>query len=387
MMDTTDAPMRIAFDAVSAGEGLGRSVGGMRVYYDGLLGALCERPEVERVVSFVQPWSNGLGMPHHPKLELVSCTALPRRRAGRILYEQTMFPLRVARRSVDVLLSTCNTRPLLVRRPSVVVLQSIQHLFFPLDFGRVRRAYLNAAIPASLRSADAVIAVSEWERSEAVRRFGLDPDRVFTVHHGVSNSVRDELRRTAPAEESAARPYIVMVSTLYGFKNHRRLIEAFAAVVRDHGVEHELRLAGGDADVTRADLQRHAEELGVSERVRLLGPVPHEDVPALLAGADAVAYPSLFETFGLPIVEALSLGLPLVTSSVTSMPEVAGKAAVLVDPYSVDSIADGLASALLDDPLRRRLREAGPARARSFTWGRCADGTLSALRFAIEHPH
>src|SRR3954453_16996719 len=160
--------VRIGVDAISAGAGIGRSIGGMSVYFEGLLGALCERPEVDAIVSFVQPWSNGLGMPRHPKLGLVACTALPRQRVGRIVYEQTVLPLRVGRQPVDVLFSTCNTRPLLVRRPSVVVLQSIQHLFFPESFGRVRRSYLNMSVPVSLRTADAVIAVSEWERGEAI---------------------------------------------------------------------------------------------------------------------------------------------------------------------------------------------------------------------------
>src|SRR3954453_17965571 len=163
----------IGVDAISAGDGLGRSIGAMSVYFDGVLGALCERPEVRAIVSFVQPWSDGVGMPRHPKLELVPCSALPRRRVGRIAYEQTLFPLRVSRHPVDVLFSTCNTRPLLVRRPSVVVLQSIQHLCFPAVFGRVRRRYLNVAIPTSLRTADAVVAVSEWERGEAIDRFGV----------------------------------------------------------------------------------------------------------------------------------------------------------------------------------------------------------------------
>jgi alpha-1,3-rhamnosyl/mannosyltransferase len=356
----------------------------MYVYLEGLLGALCERPDVERIVSFVQPWSDGLAMPRHSKVELVPCTGLPRRRAGRVVYEQTLFPLRVGRRPIDVLFSTCNTRPLLVRRPSVVVLQSIQHLWFPEVFGGVRRSYLNAAIPTSLRTADAVVAVSEWERREAIDRFGVDPERIFTVHHGVSNSVRARAVHRASPNDSDAAPYIVMVSRLYGYKNHRRLIEAFARVVRDDAVPHELRIAGGDADVTREDLRRLAASLGVADRVRLLGPVAHDDVPALLEGADAVAYPSLFETFGLPIIEALAFGKPLVTSNVTSMPEVAGDAAVLVDPYSVSSIADGIALALRDEPLRARMRAKGPAHAASFTWERCAESTAGVLRFAIE---
>ena len=377
--------MQIAVDAISAGAGLGPSIGGMVVYFDGLLSAMARRDDVDRLVVFVQPWTGELGMPSHPKVELIRCRGLPRQRYGRVLYEQTAFPLAVTRSHAGVLFSTCNTRPLLFRKPNVVVLQSIQHLFFPSAFSAVRRSYLNAVVPRSLRTADAVIAVSEWERNEAIRIFGLDPKRVFTVYHAVSNAVRRHVSST-PAASVAGRPTIVMVSTLYEFKNHKRLIQAFAQVVRRHGIEHELVLAGGSADVTVDELAAVAERSGVGDRVRLLGAVPHERVPELIAGADVVAYPSLFETFGLPILEALSYGAVLVTSNTTSMPEVAGGAALLVEPTDVEGIANGLATAILDHGLRSRLKAAGPHRASEFTWDRCAEGTLAALKFAVEQP-
>lgn len=373
--------MRVAVDAISAGAGLGPSIGGMVVYFEGLLGALCAQPEIEQVQSFVQPWNSELGMPSHPKIELVRCSGLPRNRVGRVAYEQTVFARLVERSDADVLFSTCNTRPLLVRKPNVVALQSLQHIFFPRAFGTVRRAYLNAVVPRSLRTATCVIAVSEWERAEALRLFDLDPSRVFTVHHGVSNTV---LRRRGDHSEREGPPTIVMVSTLYAFKNHERLIRAFARVVREHRVPHELVIAGGSADITVEQLSAVAASEAVADRVHLLGPVPHDEVPDLLAAADVVAYPSLFETFGLPVIEALSYGAVVITSNVTSMPEVAGDAAILVDPYDVDDLAAGLASAILDEPLRDRLRRAGPDRAAVFTWERCAEGTLAALQFAVE---
>jgi len=118
--------MRVAFDAVSAGGGLGAGSGGMIVYYHGALTALCERPEVEGVVALTQPWSGRTGIPQHDKLTVAVSRGLPRNRIGRVMYEQTVFPLHVARHRRDILLSACNTTPLLRRAPSVVVLHSIQ---------------------------------------------------------------------------------------------------------------------------------------------------------------------------------------------------------------------------------------------------------------------
>jgi len=147
-------------------------------------------------------------------------------------------------------------------------------------------------------------------------------------------------------------------------------------------IPHHLVLIGGDADLSRRDLARVADENGVGEQVELLGSVPHQAIPRLIAHADVVVYPSLCETFGLPILEALALGRPLVTSGVGAMAEIAGNAARLVDPMDVASIADGLEDAIFNDSLRSRLRIAGPQRAALFTWERCAEGTVRALRYA-----
>jgi glycosyltransferase involved in cell wall biosynthesis len=273
--------------------------------------------------------------------------------------------------------------PLLFRRPTVVILQSIGHLFFPEVYSPLRRRYLEHIIPLSLRHADAVITVSDWERTEVLSRFDVAPERIFTVHSGLSDTVAEALERAPEPAGRTGRPYVFMVSTLYGFKNHARLIRAFAALVRNEDVPHELVIAGGDADVTAADLAAFAASEGIAERVKLLGPVGHDRVPPLIAGADAIAYTSLCESFGHPILEALAYGRCLVTSNVAAMPEVAGDAAILVDPYDVDGIAEGLRIALLDERRRTELQAAGPRRAAAFTWDRWAARALTVIEFAL----
>jgi alpha-1,3-rhamnosyl/mannosyltransferase len=376
--------MRIAFDTVSVGGGLGASSGGMIVYYSGLLRGLTQRSDVDRVVVLTQPWLGRVGIPDAPKLAVAPSRGLPRHRIGRVLYEQTALPLAVARHRPDVLFSACNTTPLMWRGPSVVALHSIQYLLFPEDFAPLRRRYLAQVIPRSLRHADEVITVSEWERQQVLDRFDLDPARTTTVYPGLSDVVVAALRETPAEPPQRERPYVFMASKLYGFKNHTRLIQAFAQVVHRDGAPHELVLAGGDADVTVAQLAGVAAAERVSDRVKLLGPVDHDRVPELLRGADVAAYTSLCETFGQPILEALAYGRCLVTSTTASMPEIAGDAAILVDPWDVDSIADGLRTALLDERRRAELERAGPAHAATFTWERCAEQSLGVMRMAVE---
>ena len=386
MSGTARASLRIGVEMISAGTGFQPSAGGMISYYDGLLTALCARSDVGSVVVFLAPANGRLAVPDDPKIEVVRCRGLLPGRPARVAYEQLVLGLLARHSRIDVLLCTTNIVPLLRRAPTVVVLQSIQHFLWPARTGRLRGAYLRFFTPRSLRRAGAVIAVTETERTDALALFDVDADRIVSVHHGVSNWTKAALARDEPPiphQLPGGVPYVLMVSRLYDFKNHRRLIEAFARLTAEPGFGHHLLIAGGDADVTRADLAAHAESHGVGDRVHLLGPVPQADIPGLFEGADAIAYVSLYETFGHPVLEAFAFGKPLITSRTSATAEVAGDAAQLVDPESVTSIAEGLRSVLTDGALRDRLAAAGPRRAATFTWERCAEGTMGAIAIAL----
>ncbi len=379
--------MRLGLEMISGGSGFGAAAGGLVPYYEGLLRALSDRPDVDGIVAFVSPWNAGLSIPDGLRVQTVVCKGLTRNRLGRVIYEQLALPVLARRASVDVMLFTCNVKPLLWRRPSAVVLQSIQHFLLPGRIGRARSIYLNWAVPRSLRSADHVIAVTKTERTDAIRLFDLDATRVGVVYHGMSTWARRIMEGEDPGPAYVlpdGRPFVLIVSRLYDFKNHRRLIEAFAHLVRDDQVAHSLVIVGGDADVTRAELKRWGEKMGLTDRLHCLGPVPQDDIPGLFIGADAIAYVSLYETFGHPVLEAFAFSKPLVTSSTGSTAEISGGAARLVDPYDVDSIQAGLREVLLDNDLRSRLSESGPRRAAEFSWERCAAGTRDALDRAVQ---
>jgi alpha-1,3-rhamnosyl/mannosyltransferase len=375
---------------ISAGRGFALAAGGMPTYYEGLGKGLVELDELESLIAFVPPATDALKLPDSPKVEPVVCRGVRGGRPGRVAYEHLRLPQLARRRAAQVLLSTSSVKPIRWRGPSVVVLQWMQ----PLLENRIplaRRAYLAVAVPHSLRKADRVIAVSDAARHDACDLFGLNSDRVVTVHHGASPWATEAAARFSkegtppvPPPLDSSRPYVLMVSSLYRHKNHRRLIEAFALASRESDFPHDLVLAGVERDVTIAELAQVARQAGIADRVRLLGAYPQDHLPALIANAEAMAYPSLYETFGHPVLEAFAFGRPLLTANVGGASEVAAEAALKVDPTSIEAISSALKELLGDQSLRDSLVAAGRKRLRDFSWERCARGTANVLRDAIE---
>lgn len=378
--------MRVGIEVIAAGSVLGEGQGGASGYIEGLVPEILGDPRVERLHAYVADWYEPALRWDNPKLELRRCR-VPKARFARVGYEQFVLPRLARRDGIDVLFSTANYRPLTYSGPNVLALHAVQQFVLGDHIGRLRSAYLRYAVPRSARSADVVVTVSEALRLDAVRLFALDPERVVTVHMGPSPWVRELLEadpeRIKPYKLPQGSPYVLSISRLYALKNHRRLIEAFSTLVRAGGLPHHLVVVGGDADVTRKELMRAAERLGISDRVTMLGRVPQADVPGLYLGADAVAYVSLYETFGHPVLEAFAMERPLVASCTGGTAEVAGGAARLVDPNETSDIAAGLNEVLSDKPLREQLVRAGRRRLGDFSWQQCARGTIDAFAEAL----
>jgi glycosyltransferase involved in cell wall biosynthesis len=236
-----------------------------------------------------------------------------------------------------------------------------------------------------LRRAAAVILPSQTARTDLLRWGAVDPDRVFAIHHGIDRDAftsvpREEIERIRHRHRIAG-PYVLFLGGLEPRKNLETLVRAFGLVD-----DPDVRLVIAGSPVRWAPdhaerVARSIERLPSSARSRVIqtGFVDEADRRALLAGAEALAFPSRHEGFGFPILEGFASGTPVLTSNVSSMPEVAGDAAVLVDPDDAAAIADGLVELLHDDHLRSSLRASGTARLASFTWERCASRTAAVL--------
>lgn len=267
--------------------------------------------------------------------------------------------------------------------PGVPVVHDLSFLKFPEchPAGRVR--YLEQHLPATLARAAHVITPSELVRREIMEQFGVDGDRVSAIHLGAATRFgevnNDTARDTLTGHGLAAGRYILSVATAEPRKNLVRLMQAFQALPRAVRREYPLVLVGPGGWKSAAFQKLKASLEGRGEVVSL-GYVPDEDLPDLYAGAAVFAYPSLYEGFGLPVLEAMRSGTAVLTSRDTAMAEFGGYAVEYCNPFDVDSIVAGL-ELLLNDPARRRiLGENAQVQAGSFTWQRCADRHLEIFR-------
>jgi glycosyltransferase involved in cell wall biosynthesis len=375
-------------ELIAQGSGIKEGAGGAVGYFHGIVPPLRDDPRVTELVLYVPSWYERADEWAGPKVRIVRCR-VAESRPLRVAYEHVALPLHAARDRLDVLFSPGNYRPLAYRGTNVLGLHAIQQFIYPDQIGTFRDKYLRFTVPRSVRTAALTITSTDTLRDDAIRLFSVDPERIVTVPMGPTPWVEELLAaddgdRPDPYRTADGAPYAMCISRLYGLKNHRRLIEAYARLVSERDVPHRLLIVGGDADVTGAELAEVAAAAGVADRVTIMGRVEQDLVPRLYAGAAAIVYPSLYETFGHPVLEALATETPLLTSSNGATAEVAGGAARLVDPESVEDITRGLEDVLFDEDLRARLMCAGPVRAREFSWDRCARGTVDVLERAVQ---
>ncbi len=305
-------------------------------------------------------------------------------------------PLRVAaegtwlawmtRRKYDLMHHAGGTMPVVRTAPGVVTIHDLQPLELPAHFSLVKRLYLQLRLGPSARGAGLVLTLSEDTRRAVVHRLRASPDRVVLVPPGIGVEAEDP---EPPEGSPAARygidgPFFVYPAITYPHKNHAVLIRAFATVVAQRP-DAMLVLTGGESS-SEADVAALVGELRVGERVRRVGRIPRSDVDWLLRHAVALTFPSRFEGFGIPALEAMAQGCPVVAAAATALPEVVGDAGVLLSPDDPEEWSHTMIDLMDDSDRRATLGRAGRARSERFSWAAATDALLAAYRRAAGRP-
>jgi glycosyltransferase involved in cell wall biosynthesis len=375
MTVTTGAMPRVLVDATS----VPADRGGVGRYVDGLLGALGRRGDADLAV-VCQRTDAERYQAQLPTAQVIAAPSAVNHRPARLAWEQTGLPLLAQQVGAAVLHSPFYTCPLRAGCPVTVTVHDATFFTEPEHYDKSRRTFFRSAIKTSLRRAERVIVPSKATRDELIRLLDADPTRIDVAYHGVDPAAfhaptADEKARVRARLGLGDSVYVAFLGAKEPRKNVPNLIRGWAQAVRDRAQPPVLVLAGGQGHDDEID-QAVAE---VPSHLRLMRPgfLRFADLPGFLGGALVVAYPSYGEGFGLPVLEAMACGAPVLTTPRLSLPEVGGDAVAYTGPDAAD-IARELASLLDDEERRTALAGAGLARAKEFSWDSSAEVHLQS---------
>jgi glycosyltransferase involved in cell wall biosynthesis len=304
---------------------------------------------------------------------------------SKLLFDQIAIPRALRQYGCDVVINLKHSVPLLAPVPAIFVMHGADWLAFPQNYYFFDRMYHKVSLPLFCRKADRIISVSHDATRIAVSRLNLPPSKVATVYHGFRTDFQrvEDPKRQARARERYKLPerFILYVGRIYPMKNVRGLVEAFAKL-RDR-IPHSLVICGIKHYKTEADFAA-IDKYSLHDRVIPTGFVEEEDLPVLYSMAEAFVLPSLYEGFGIPLLEAMACGCPIVTSTKGSCPEVVDGAGILVNPCDSSDIAEGIYKVLTDRKLAAELVAKGYQRVAQFSWEKCARETLEVIGSVVK---
>jgi len=293
-----------------------------------------------------------------------------------IFWTQIRISIEMLLHPVDVLMIPASALPLIHPKKSIVTIHDLGWKFYPKTFTWFMRNFLEWSTGFAVSNASNIIAVSESTKRDILKYYKVDESKVVVIHHGYENSGQWAV---GSGQVDLPKKYILFLSTLQPRKNLEGLIDAFKLLKQEHPeLPHKLVVAGRQGWKYGSIIQKTAQNNGI---VVYLNHVSDDDRLAILSKADLLVLPSFYEGFGMQILESLAAGVPVAASNISSMPEVAGEAAVYFDPHNTNEIKNAIKSVLLDKSLADRLKEKGKERLKNFSWEKCATQTLQILLF------
>ncbi len=359
--------------------------GGMEVVARELIPALLEQaPPGMRFTAFVNREAAAAGDgPWGKLLPAVTVPVNARSRVQWVLGEQTLLPVMAARAGVDLMHSLASTAPLWGRFRRVVTVHDLIYARFPEAHAGLRDKGMRVLVPGAVRRSHRVIADSHSTRDDLVELLGVDPQRIDVVPLGLGT-----VRRGEPLPERDVRARLELgerdvLMSLSAKRPHKNLLALIGALARIAPERRPVLVIPGYPTAHEAQLRAHADALGIAGDMRFPPWLSSAELEGLWSIARAFVFPSLYEGFGLPVLEAMARGVPVACSNASSLPEVADDAALMFDPRDEAAIAEAISRLLTDEDLRARLRALGEAQAERFTWERTARLTLESYARAL----
>lgn len=358
------------------------TVGGSETYLARLLHGLAERSSELDYTIFALPQ---FGDAHSELAQTFKTAYAPvsgQLKSFRVAGENSWLAAQCRMRKIDLVHHAGGVIPVLRSARPVLTIHDLQFLYYPEYFTRTKLAYLKRMVPRSAELARLVLTPSEFTRRTVIERLNIDPSIVRVVPHGISPREGKGQTREIRDRYDIRMPFFVYPAITYPHKNHLVLIDAFSRVLEVHP-DVVLVLTGAKGSM-EASVAAEVKSRGIESRVKRLGYVPARDLDALYHEAIAMTFPSRFEGFGAPVLEAMSRGCPVLAADATSIPEVVGEGGVLLSPDNVEDWSRTMSDLLEDDEMRSRLAKAGGERAKDFSWTASADVLEEAYLHVLE---
>ena len=294
------------------------------------------------------------------------------------LWTQVRLSLEILLHPVDALFIPAHTAPIIHPRKTIVTIHGLEYEFCPQAYSLLERSYMRLSIRYSCLAASTLIAVSENTRKDLISLYGVPKEKIVVVSEGYEQNIKYQISNIKIYSKILNTKYILFIGRLEERKNIARIVEAFGILKEKYGIPHQLVLAG-KAGYGYQNIKYQISNIKYRDEVVELGYVSEEEKWTLLRGADVLVFPSLYEGFGIPVLEAQSVGTPVVTANTSSLPEVGGDGAVYVDPQSSEAIAEGVQEVLSDEALRGGIIEKAIRNRDRFSWKKCANEIADIL--------
>jgi len=304
------------------------------------------------------------------------------------IWEFLTLPLNIWTSKPDLFHALSLQAPIYCTCPLIVTILDPSVLLFPQYFNWWFRNHSRYILPLVARRADMIITISEFSKNEIHRYLNIPLEKIVVTYVGVSALFTKYKNNDARIANFCARnqieqPFILHVGSFEPRKNIPALLEAYAILKKRGICQHRLVFTGGTRWKSSGIISK-IDELGLQNDISILGYIPEEELPVLYNAADLLVYPSLYEGFGMPVVEAMACGCPVITSNTTSLPEITGMAGIIVDPNNYRELADAISLVIQDSQLKQKMRRQGLEQANFFSWERCAQQTMSIYKQVMQ---